>query len=192
MIKTAIEYIADELIHAIGLDEDEVSMGSISNLKEKSSSKIIISLLNVEEEVSLKNGANHFIDNKKVFFQTPPFSLNLDLIIVFDYEEYSTCLQHLSSVANYLYKKKSFSKERQLDTNPFPESLNKLHLDLKNLSIEQLSQIWSMCGGVHYPALFYKLRLIQLPPDEEVKAKEVQTIEVKPDHISGEKLTQDA
>lgn len=192
MIKKAIEYIADELMHAIGLDEGEVSIDSISNLKENSSRGIIISLLNIEEEVSLKNAVNHFVENKKAFYQKPPFSLNLDVVIVFDFEEYGTGIEHLSSVANYFYKKKSFSKERQLDINPFPEALNKLHLDFKNLSIEQLSQIWSICGGVHYPALFYKLRLIQLEQDEEVKGEEIQTIKVKPDHISGKKLTQDA
>lgn len=183
MIQKALEYLSDELTAALeDLSEEFISVDSLRTLQEKSEQGIIISLINVEEEGTLKNSSHHFIKEQKAFYQTPPFSINLQLILAFDFDNYGKNLRHLSSVANFFHKKKIFSAENQEVSNPFPtDQLGgeaKLIADWRELTLEQLNQLWSMSGGVHYPALFYRIRMLQLTQKAEISANTIETIEL--------------
>lgn len=187
MLERALRYIVDELVIAMDLTEGEVNLDSLNSLKEKKNKGITISLLKVEEEKSLKNNQNYYLvkerdkENKEAFFQLPKLYLDLDVVFVFDFEQYVTSLKYLSLAANYFHKNNSFPKAKdiELDTNEFPAGLSNFSLDFKNLSIEQLNQIWSMCGGIHYPALFYRMRLIELEQDKAVKGPNIQEVKLE-------------
>jgi hypothetical protein len=60
--------------------------------------------------------------------------------------------------------------------NPPPKPIGKMVVDLETLSLEQLNHIWSISGGVHYPALFYKVRLLKLEQDEPAEGEPIRTI----------------
>lgn len=181
MIKRAMTYIADELKLAIGLNKGNVILDSFLSLKEKKSRGIIISLLNVEEEPSLKNGLGELSPGS---LSPQELVLNIKIIIVFNFEDYGKGLEHLSSVAGYLHKKPVFSAEEVLPENPFPPGLSTFSLSLCSLDIATLNRVWAICGGIHYPALFYKLRLLHLAKDEKPQAPEINTNRIIGDPLS--------
>lgn len=178
MIKRTIEYLADELVVAADLDEGDVTVDRLAALQEGSHKGILVSVINIYKESTLKNAANHFVHDQKVYHQKAPLTLNLDVVLVFDFDDYGTSLQHMSSIANFLHKKVYFSAGNQSLDNPFPAGLQKLIVDFQDLNLEQLNHVWSMNGGVHYPALFYKIRLVQLTQDEPIEGDEIKHIEL--------------
>jgi hypothetical protein len=187
MIQTAMEYLADELEAALNLDDETVTVERLQILQEKKGEGIVFSLLNVEEESTLKNLPHHFIQKKNspdpsdeqntLFQQIPPLSLNLRVVFAFDFDDYGTTIQRLSGAANFFHKRRWFSPGNGAE-HSLPKPIGKMIVDLETLSLEQLNHVWSISGGVHYPALFYKIRLLKLEQDEPAQDDPVRTIEL--------------
>jgi hypothetical protein len=116
MVDTALEYLLDQLVDAVGFGEDEISLNSLHILQENKGNGLVLSLLNVEEESTLKNLPHHLVHEKippgqseteKILYrQSPPLSLNLRVVFAFDFDDYGTSLQHLTDTANFFHKKK--------------------------------------------------------------------------------------
>jgi len=188
MIETAIEFLADSLKNALELDENVISVDTLQVLQDREADGIVVSLLNVEEESTLKNSPHHFVqgktvDDKILYRQAPPLSLNLRIVFVFDFDDYGTTLQRLSEAANFFHKKKWFNPGIDSETT-LPEPIGKLILDLETLTLEQLNHVWSISGGIHYPALFYRVRLLQLEQDEPAEGTAIKNIETTHENFS--------
>ncbi len=185
MLKTAMEFLSDTLKYALELDENDISVDSLQVLQEGGIDGILLSLLNIEEESTLKNSPHHFVkekDNgeKELLHQIPPLSLNLRVVFAFNCDNYIKSIRKLSRTANYFHQNSWFAPGETQDiiqTGP----PGKLIMDMESLSLEQLNHIWSISGGVHYPALFYRVRLIELEQEEAVEAEHVETVKVNPD-----------
>ena len=137
MIKQVLTYVADELKLITGLNKGEVTLENFLSIREKKTSGIIISLLNLEEEPRLKNssGGPGTMSNSELI-------LSLNIVVVFIFEDYNKGLEHLSSVAGYLHKKPQFTKEGALQKNPFPPGLSPFFLNWWSIDINQLNQIF--------------------------------------------------
>lgn len=178
MIHTAMEYLSAEVRHSLGLNLEDISIDSLQSLQDSNGQGIIMALLNVEQESTLKNLPNSRVQNERVFYQTPPFSINLQLVLAFHFEQYISSIQYLSDTANFFHKKKWFSTENQREEQPFPLTLGRLVVDFQNFGLEQLNHIWSISGGIHHPALFYKVRLLRLEQDEAIEGPAIKTVEI--------------
>ncbi len=183
MIKAAMEFLSDALKDALELDENVIALESLQILQENEVDGIVFSLLNVEEEPILKNSPHHFVHEKNLFQQTPPLSLNLRVVFAFHFDDYGTTLSRLSEAANFFHKKKWFNPANESE-NPLSAPIGKIILDLESLTLEQLNHIWSISGGVHYPALFYRVRLLQLEQDEPAEGTAIETIEITRENFS--------
>lgn len=179
MIDTGLEYLVGETADVLGLGRDEVKAGHLQLLGENRGQGVLISLLNIEEESTLKNSPHTFVKDGSAFYQTPPMMLNVRIVMAFDFDDYGTTLKRLSDIANYFHKKRSFSSENERESNPFPPLFKRFIMDLENMSMEQLNHIWSISGGVHYPALFYRIRLIELEQDTASEGDTIETIELE-------------
>lgn len=179
MIEAGLEYLVGETADVLGLAGNEVKVGHLQLLSENRGQGLLISLLNIEEENTLKNSPHSFEKDGTAFYHTPPLTLNVHIVMAFDFDDYGTTLKHLSDTANYFHKKRSFSSGNERASNPFPPQLKRFFLDLENMSMEQLNHIWSISGGVHYPALFYRIRLIELEQESAVEGDTIETIELE-------------
>ncbi len=178
MIHIAMEYLSAEVSHSLGLNLEDIKIDSLQSLQNSNAQGIIMALLNVEQESTLKNLPNSRVQNERVFYQTPPFSINLQLVLAFHFEQYITSIQYLADTANFFHKKKWFSTENQREEQPFPSTLGRLVVDFQNIGLEQLNHIWSISGGIHHPALFYKVRLLRLEQDEAIEGPAIKTVEI--------------
>lgn len=168
MLDLALKAIAKQLnehVHRkFDLDEDVVVLsapfdadgGSASQLN----NKIVVFLANIhkdsfphasERQPVAMDGAN--------FLYAPPLYLNLYVMIgaYFDSARYADSLRFLSCAVS------CFQAKPMLDQNNTPdlgEGIDKLILDIENVSIHELSNLWGIMGGKYIPSILYRVRML--------------------------------
>jgi len=167
------------LIENIGLFESATSGVNFDD-------KIILTLVNIEEESTLKNAP--FIKRDlsgPARYENPPVFLNLYLLITAcnkstDDRSYLDALERLSLVIRFFQGRNFFT----VATSTGPVDLTTLDEDILNLRItaelytltfEQVNHLWGTLGGKQMPFVMYKLRLVELKDPKIVR--EVPLIE---------------
>ncbi|HWR83759.1 MAG TPA: DUF4255 domain-containing protein [Candidatus Deferrimicrobium sp.] len=181
MINEALSYIRRKVRDGLdpNVSDGEVILGNIHALKENTNQRgVYISLVNLEEEATLKN-TNHYRRNDDAWYPQQTLYLNLYLLFAFNFQDYSASLIRLSKTVEFFLKNPVFPTSDESAANSFPTELEKLIFDIYNLNFEQLNHLWSILGGAYFPSVLYKVRLIKVHHIETDKVKEVETIVVE-------------
>ncbi len=191
MIEKALSVIKNMLQNGMDFQNtnDKVFLGNISMLDANSNGinpdqvdyrkQIVLSLLRIEEEKTLKNLPGYEIVNQKTIYKNPPVFLNLYLLFTVgtnntsDY--YKTVFSYLSQIIKYFQANHEFTEK---DSWQAPEEsdengeVDRFHLimDLYSPSFEEANYMWSTLGGRQLPHVCYKMRLIEL--EKETKQEE--------------------
>lgn len=168
MIDTAINHIASNvnqhLMRTFGLNEDVVV---VSNILEQDGSvathvnnKIVVSLVNIEKEsVPLNNVGNTPATANRRTVSNPPIYVNLYLMFAsyFSGSNYQEGLKFISNTIHYLQGQSVFDQHNspELDRN-----ISKLVMDMHNLDITDLSNLWGVLSGKYLPSVLYKVRMV--------------------------------
>lgn len=128
--------------------------------------RIVLSLINLEEEKTLSNGRNFTENGPKTQYHNPPWHLNLYLLFSMRFEDYDKAIRNLSLLLQ-------FFQRNQVLTNTtvpaLPAGVDRLAFELITLNFEQFNQMWAVLGGKQYPFLLFKVRMVsirQLPVEE--------------------------
>ncbi|MDJ0703326.1 MAG: DUF4255 domain-containing protein [Leptolyngbyaceae cyanobacterium MO_188.B28] len=124
--------------------------------------RIVISLVNLQEESTLKNTANYRVKNGQAVYQNPPTSLNLFILFSVLDNQYENALRLLSRVIEF------FQWRRLLSPSLTPGNMENLEnskdfeicMDLYSLTFEQLNHLWGALGGKQVPFALYRARLV--------------------------------
>lgn len=198
MITEAAVFLRDEVRRYL-LQEGAISattdvlLGNVATLEENSaalSDKVVLTLVNIEEESTLKNG-QHFIRNtptNAIESVSPPVYLNLYCLFsatlpnLADDDAYQKALHRITSVIELFQSKKAFTVQNSPGFNP--PNLNKrlltelrLHPELYTLTFEQINHLWGSLGGKQSPFVMYKVRLVKIQSLITEEAPLVETIE---------------
>ncbi len=192
MIYEALQIISEQLdkylseaglnnlvvLENIGLLES--SDDNADNLK----GKVVLTLLNLEEEASLKNLPNFKVKNGTTEYKNPPVHLNLYLLISANCDKYDKSLRCLSKTIQFFQGKTVFTSANTVynRTNVAFDVFDhfKFNLELYTLSFEQLNYVWGTLGGRQLPSVVYKIQLIEITQDIKLGASGVIT------HIGGD------
>ena len=172
----------DIILHNIALMEGEES-GDLSN-------RVVITLVNTEEESALKNG-NHILRTVNgIKYVEPPVFLNLYILISATLgqdivDTYEFALHRLSLIVQFFQSKKSFTVKNSpfttiSDDNTISEEIKselKLNVELYTLTFEQINHLWGSLGGRQVPFAMYKIRLVKIHEDTGVVAPLIKEIE---------------
>ncbi|MHC5022234.1 MAG: Pvc16 family protein, partial [Planctomycetota bacterium] len=90
MINLALKYLEVELGEALGLTPGEVKLGHPWKLKDESNLGALISLINLEEESTLRNTSHQVRIGNSAHYKEPPVFLNLFVLFAFDSGDYET------------------------------------------------------------------------------------------------------
>lgn len=187
MIDKALAMLRDELDNYIDLSigSAEVVVDNIGLLETSSADtltkRIVITLVNLEEESTLKNSTplrKNFGYN--AVYENPPVFLNLYVLITCNYsgDDYVHALERLSAIIKFFQSRNSFSYNSlsggMLPTEPELIDL-KFTMELYTLTFEQINHLWGSLGGRQIPFVMYKLRLVALT--ERAVMREVPVIE---------------
>jgi len=168
MIDTAINHIAKDvnqhLMRTFGLNEDVVV---VSNILEQDgtvathiNNKIVVSLVNIEKEtVPLSQPQPANASGMRTTVGNPPIYVNLYLMFAsyFSGNNYQEGLKFISNTINYLQGKSVFDQHNTPDLDP---NISKLAMEIHNLDITDLSNLWGILSGKYLPSVLYKLRMV--------------------------------
>lgn len=183
MIDVAFKFISSELNqylnNKLSLDvasKDPVVLGNISKLSEAAANndleeKVILTLVNLEEERMLRNPEKFTRVEDRLEQRNPKIFLNLYCLFAVNKSKYSEALKYLSFVIQFFQHRSVFNHI----TDPLlDEKIEKLLLELYTINFEQTNHLWGTMGGKYYPSALYKMRLITI--DESFKEAEGEMI----------------
>lgn len=147
--------------------------------------KVVITLLNLEEETTLKNIPNFRISsNNKTEYKNPPVNLNIYILICANCDSYDKSLRSISRVIQFFQGKKIFTSANTIynRTNVALDVLDhfKFILEIYTPGFEELNHVWGTLGGRQLPSVIYKVQLVQIDQDKKLAESELIT------NISGE------
>ena len=135
--------------------------------------RLILSMVNIKEEKSLKNLPNHVRNQAdlKVVYENPPVFLNCQILVVASHGNYTNALLMLSRAIRFFQSRNVFTQDSvapgSISANAPSNTLDqlesfKLILDLYSPTMEEINHLWGTLGGKQYPFVLYVLRLLEL------------------------------
>jgi hypothetical protein len=174
MIDTAISLLQTELQNYLSFKDatatvvvDNIGLLETSN-GDNLNNNIVITVVNVEEESTLKNQpAIKRYPPGNVIYENPPVFLNLYVLFTSNYwgDKYTFALKRISYVIQFLQSKNAFSFASSVagSVSTDTDQLDlKFTMEIYTLTFEQLNHLWGSLGGRQIPFVMYKLRLVAL------------------------------
>lgn len=174
MITKALNLILSEINQYIPpvAGSEQVILGNIafneSPDQNQLQNQIVASLVNIEEESTMKNGAFHRTGVSSVEYFEPPVNLNLYILFSCNYDNYTMSIDRLSEVVKFFQHRKAISLATAgvipagFDpTDPVDASIY-LTPEFYTLTFEQINHLWGSLGGKQMPFIMYKIRLVTL------------------------------
>jgi hypothetical protein len=151
---------------------DVAILGNIAQLEipevaNELENRLILTLVNAEEESALKNGNVATREpGGAVTYQNRPLFLNLCLLFTANYRKYETALRRLAQVFAFFQGKRTFtstnSPEHDAVNGVFAVTRLSLTMDLLSLTFEDISHLWGSLGGKQLPFAAYRGRLVAI------------------------------
>ncbi|HEY6901536.1 MAG TPA: DUF4255 domain-containing protein [Puia sp.] len=180
MIDTTIELIRDEFVEYLRVNgyahpETMVVIENIALLDSNNTTNldnsIVFTIVNIEEESTLKNTPALKKDaSGKARYENPPTYLNIYLLIscvsksITGDSEYIDTLARLSHVIRFFQGKNSFTAYDPTKLSSQFDDITdfKIKPELYTLTFEQINHLWGVLGGKQMPSVMYKLRLVAI------------------------------
>ena len=135
--------------------------------------KLILSMVNIREEKTLKNLPNHVRNDitHSIIYENPPVFLNFQILITATHTNYTNALLVLSRAIRFFQFKNVFTQDnvdplsisKYRPDNPLDQLDSfKLIFDLYSPSMEEVNHLWGTLGGKQYPFVLYMLRMLDL------------------------------
>ncbi|QGY47038.1 DUF4255 domain-containing protein [Maribellus comscasis] len=145
--------------------------------------KVVMTLVRLEEETTLKNVPSYKITDNKTEYFNPPVNLNLYVLFSGNCDTYDKSLKGISRIIQFFQGKKVFTLANTVynRTNVSLDVLDhfKFILEMYSPGFEELNNIWGTLGGRQLPSVIYKVQIIQIKQDKKLGASEVIT------HVGG-------
>lgn len=168
MLYTAVKYIRDELSAHLAMTSDTaddlVVLGTThqtdSSISAKTTDKVVVSLVNIEPAVYQGHSPVSLSSRSAAATAlSAPLQLNLSILVSARFIDYQAALKNLESTAIYFQLNSEMTPQ---SLSSLPKGVAKLDIQLENMSIRELSDLWGMMGGKHLPCLLYKVRMITI------------------------------
>jgi len=144
---------SEEIVVASNILEQDGTLATNIN------NRLIVFLVNVEKDGTPQrgNGGGTGLSSRVVTY--PPIYLNLYVMVAahFGQGNYDEALKFLSATVAF------FQGRPVLDHSNSPDldgQIERLVLDVENLSIQDLSNLWGVLSGHYLPSVLYKVRMV--------------------------------
>jgi len=176
MINAAVSHLAIELNQflkqAYALTEDIVLMSGLVDAEghaaPNTNNKLVVFLANLEKDtVPYRQQNSGEAGAMRAVVSSVPLYLNLYVMIAANFSgaNYSEALKLISGAIAYFQRVPVFDHQVSPGLDP---RIEKLILDIENLKIHELSNIWTLLGGKYLPSVLYKVRMVAFDTDDVV------------------------
>lgn len=151
-----------------GVREDRLVLSNLINqdgsVALEGSNKVVCSLVNVEEETTLKATAGTTSSGGAFVKSSPDIYVNLTIIFssYFVGKNYVEALKFLSGVIYFFQGKPVFTND---NTPGLSDNVEKAVFDLTSLSFHDLSAVFQMMGSKYLPSVVYRIRMLTFATD---------------------------
>jgi len=183
MIAETIQFICDEINDYYNMPQPFVAMSNVAHLEDANSGiskeNVIATLVNIEEEKTLKNGSHYVIDDDKLKKRNPTIFLNLYVLFTCGHGVHYDALKNITKVIKFFQRKSVFTTENSPPPNGFPADalVSKIIVDLFTLNFEQINHLWGVLGGKYTPSVLYKIRIVAIQDSALQDSPEIKEIE---------------
>lgn len=123
--------------------------------------RVVLSLVNIEREAAAGGAATPLRMENGAYVRTSA-ALNLNLYVLVSASfgtNYVEALKLLSAVLGYFQGRPVFTAQ---STPTFPKGLDRLTMEIVNLDIQGLNNLWGNLGVKYLPSVIYKARMFTL------------------------------
>lgn len=181
MIHDAIRLILSQLNRHLGAGDGEaVTLGNIGMVDSGGEggggvganlNRVVLSLVNITEDHTLKNGPNHRRAGGKIVYENRPVNLYLYLLFSANHPLYATALTQLGRIIEFFQGRQIFTVRNSSDLTEISASAEELAtlrivIELQSLTFEQVNHLWGSLGGKQVPFALYRARLLSLTAGE--------------------------
>ena len=184
ILKEQLEDYFDEVGLAKNITIDNIALWeSGAQEADRLDGKVVLTLINVEEESALKFTPPARVVDGKTEYVNPPVNVNLFLLVSANCSTYDISLNCISRTIEFFQGKNIFTSSNTVynRSNPsiHPPDQFKLIVELYTPGFETLNNIWGMLGGRQLPSALYKIRILEITRDKKLAGGEMIT------HIGG-------
>lgn len=172
MIDRALEVVANRLNqHFRGRERTDEDMVVVTNVVDANGQptqliddKLALFIVNIEKDTTSRLPAPRYTMGDRFAMQREPVRLNMQVMLAAGYTDgnYLQALKHLSNAVRYLQAHALFDHRNAPEMD---ESLERVVLEIHNLSTQELSHLWGVLGGRYLPSVMYTMRTISIAPD---------------------------
>ena len=176
MIQAAINHLATQLNAYLkrtnNLMEDIVVVSSLleadGSAAAHANNKLILFLTNIEKDTVPQRASQRVAGSDgRGIASSQPLYLNLYIMLAANFSgaNYAESLKFISKAISYFQIHSIFDRQSSPDMDA---RIDRLVLDIENLNIQDLSNMWGLFGGKYLPSVYYRVRMISLTPDNIV------------------------
>lgn len=155
-----------------GLDDSEVILDNIAlvdgptDISEGMRDKVVMTLVNFQEEATLKNFPNHIQNSQQIIYRNSVVNIHLFVLFTANRSSYHKSLKDLSVVLEFFQGKKLFTQSNTVFDREIA-SMSELGdfrftMELFSPTFEELNFLWGTLGGRQLPAALYKICIIPI------------------------------
>jgi hypothetical protein len=155
-----------------GLDDSEVILDNIAlvdgptDVSEGMRDKVVMTLVNFQEEATLKNFPNHLQTPQQVIYRNSIVNIHLFVLFTANRNNYHKSLKDLSVILEFFQGKRLFTQANTVFDREVA-SMGELGdfrftVELFSPTFEELNFLWGTLGGRQLPAALYKLCIIPI------------------------------
>ncbi len=170
MINLALRHLAyqlnQHLMRTSASNEDIVMVSNVvgpdGSRAPQVTNKVILTLTSIERDtvpVRAPEGAARVISG------SAPLYLNLYVMVSANFtgSNYPEALKFISLAIAFFQQQATFDRRTTPDLDP---GIEKLILDIENMTPHQMSNVWGMLGGRYLPSILYRVRMVTISPDD--------------------------
>jgi hypothetical protein len=188
MLRTALEFLTEELNQYMKV-KDPINFGNVDSVilsglmnpdgtfaipmdQGNESFKVILTLINLEEDRIAESQLSHQRKNELVQVVNPPVNINAFVLFSVYATNYPTALRLLSHVISFFQSNMTFTPVKYPHLNAKVEEekpwqkIERLVVTLYSTTLEQQNNLWAALGAKYMPSVIYKVRTMSFVDHE--------------------------
>lgn len=159
-IKELANQLNQYLMRNLSLSENIVEVSNIvapdGSVAANIDNKVILSLCSIERDTATLRAPD---SAHRSVTLSPPLFLNLYVMVAANFtgKHYADGLRLLSLSIAFFHNKAVFDRSNTPELDP---AIDKLVLDIKNLTPHEMSNVWGLLGGRYLPSVLYRIRVV--------------------------------
>ncbi|MGN7863225.1 DUF4255 domain-containing protein [Chryseobacterium sp. 22458] len=139
--------------------------------------KVVITLVNVEEESTLKNSSRYLTPQTQdeIKMESTPAYLNLYVMVSANRSSYAKSLANISKVIEIFQANNVLTYHHPTNST---EDFS-FRIELHSVPFEQLSYVWGLLGGKVMPSVLYKISVIKIVAENDTTVKLIKDVNIK-------------